>query len=36
MPKTKEKAELFARLHQREDKALILPNAWDAGLCTYA
>jgi 2-methylisocitrate lyase-like PEP mutase family enzyme len=31
MPKTRERAELFARLHQREDKALILPNAWDAG-----
>ena len=31
MPKTKEKAEHFARLHEREDKALILPNAWDAG-----
>jgi 2-methylisocitrate lyase-like PEP mutase family enzyme len=31
MPYTKQKAELFAQLHTREDKALILPNAWDAG-----
>ncbi len=31
MPQAKLKAELFARLHNREDKALILPNAWDPG-----
>lgn len=31
MPTAKQKAELFAQLHEREDGALILPNAWDAG-----
>jgi 2-methylisocitrate lyase-like PEP mutase family enzyme len=31
MPTAKQKAELFAQLHEREDKALILPNAWDVG-----
>ena len=31
MPTAKQKAELFAQLHEREDKALILPNAWDIG-----
>ncbi|MEE4238039.1 MAG: isocitrate lyase/phosphoenolpyruvate mutase family protein [Anderseniella sp.] len=31
MPTAKQKAEHFTHLHQREDKALILPNAWDVG-----
>ncbi len=31
MPLTKQKAEHFAQLHSREDKILILPNAWDTG-----
>jgi 2-methylisocitrate lyase-like PEP mutase family enzyme len=31
MPQTKQKAEHFAALHEREDKVLILPNAWDPG-----
>ena len=31
MPQAKLKAELFANLHNREEKVLILPNAWDPG-----
>jgi 2-methylisocitrate lyase-like PEP mutase family enzyme len=31
MSKAKDKAEAFARLHERDDRVLILPNAWDAG-----
>ncbi len=31
MSKARDKAEAFAQLHRREDRALILPNAWDAG-----
>lgn len=31
MPTAKQKAELFTRIHERDGKALILPNAWDVG-----
>ena len=31
MPLTKQKAEHFEQLHNREDKILVLPNAWDKG-----
>lgn len=31
MSKAKDKAEAFALLHERDDRVLILPNAWDAG-----
>ncbi len=31
MPLTKQKAEHFKQLHDREDHILMLPNAWDTG-----